>query len=482
MIDGAPDRARRGRVVRAPRTARRRLPRRPPGSAPSVSFTEEMKGYVDLRRDGLTTAASRGREAARALMFHLTITADDIDRFIADRAHEARSQGWVRVRGARRPAPGRARASSTCSSTRTATAAASGCTTGSTSATARAPAHPRWASRWCATIPGFDVWSDTTTLFTRVLRGHVATGARRSAEVRGDRDPAHPPPRLRPPADDLSRRSGTSRRRARALRLALRRRAVGGLRAAGAQGSRVAERQRSKSLIPFTAGDGVELQPRQRARAASRRRGRRSCWSTAPACGRTSSARRRGRTLVDELVDAGYDVWLENWRASIDVPPTAGRSTRPPCSTTRRPCGPCSSRRGADEVKAVIHCQGSTSFMMSAVAGLVPEVTTIVSNAVSLHPVVSPAGAKLKMRWMLPPAAAGARLPRPAVGRRGSTVGAAEGDHRGWVQAHPPRVRQHGLQARQLHLRHRLSRRCGATRTSTPRRTSGSRTSSPTCR
>ena len=35
-----------------------------------------------------------------------------------------------------------------------------------------------------------------------------------------------------------------------------------------------------------------------------------------------------------------------------------------------------------------MHCQGSTSFMMAATAGLLPEVTTIVSNAVSLHPVV----------------------------------------------------------------------------------------------
>jgi hypothetical protein len=43
---------------------------------------------------------------------------------------------------------------------------------------------------------------------------------------------------------------------------------------------------------------------------------------------------------------------------------------------------------GAPEIKAVIHCQGSTSFMMSAVAGLVPQVKTIVSNAVSLHPMV----------------------------------------------------------------------------------------------
>jgi len=26
-------------------------------------------------------------------------------------------------------------------------------------------------------------------------------------------------------------------------------------------------------------------------------------------------------TLVQYLVDHGYDVWLENWRASIDLPP-----------------------------------------------------------------------------------------------------------------------------------------------------------------
>lgn len=38
---------------------------------------------------------------------------------------------------------------------------------------------------------------------------------------------------------------------------------------------------------------------------------------------------------------------------------------------------------GADRLKAIVHCQGSTSFMMAAVAGLLPQVTTIVSNAVS---------------------------------------------------------------------------------------------------
>jgi hypothetical protein len=56
---------------------------------------------------------------------------------------------------------------------------------------------------------------------------------------------------------------------------------------------------------------------------------------------------------------------------------------------------------GADALKAVIHCQGSTSFMMSALAGLVPQVTTIVSNAVSLHPVVPPLS-RAKLRFAAP--------------------------------------------------------------------------------
>jgi pimeloyl-ACP methyl ester carboxylesterase len=93
-------------------------------------------------------------------------------------------------------------------------------------------------------------------------------------------------------------------------------------------------------------------------------------------------------TLVEMLVDHGYDVWLENWRASIDLTPN--RWTLDQAAVYDHPAAirKIMAETGAAEVKAVIHCQGSTSFMMSAVAGLVPQVKTIVCNAVSLHPVV----------------------------------------------------------------------------------------------
>lgn len=106
-------------------------------------------------------------------------------------------------------------------------------------------------------------------------------------------------------------------------------------------------------------------------------------------------------TIVDYLVAAGYDVWLENWRASIDFPPNewtldqAALYDHPPAVKT------IVNDTGCPEIKAIIHCQGSTSFTMSALAGLVPEVKVIVSNAVSLHPVV-PEFSVLKLNFALP--------------------------------------------------------------------------------
>jgi hypothetical protein len=56
---------------------------------------------------------------------------------------------------------------------------------------------------------------------------------------------------------------------------------------------------------------------------------------------------------------------------------------------------------GREDIKAVVHCMGSASFAMATVAGLVPEVTTVVSTCVSLHPSV-PFGARVKQRFVLP--------------------------------------------------------------------------------
>jgi hypothetical protein len=108
-----------------------------------------------------------------------------------------------------------------------------------------------------------------------------------------------------------------------------------------------------------------------------------------------------GHNLVDVLVEDGWDVWLENWRASIDFPPNEWTLDQAAVNDHPAAVETVLRETGASDLKAIIHCQGSTSFAMSAVAGLLPQVSTIVSNAVTLHPVV-PGWSRLKIRYALP--------------------------------------------------------------------------------
>jgi hypothetical protein len=53
-------------------------------------------------------------------------------------------------------------------------------------------------------------------------------------------------------------------------------------------------------------------------------------------------------------------------------------------------------RTEKDTIKAVIHCQGSCAFMMAITAGLLPDVSVVVSNSSALHPIM-PRIARIKL-------------------------------------------------------------------------------------
>jgi pimeloyl-ACP methyl ester carboxylesterase len=106
-------------------------------------------------------------------------------------------------------------------------------------------------------------------------------------------------------------------------------------------------------------------------------------------------------SVVDALVAHGYDVWLLDWRASIDLPPTYWTLDQAALYDYPAAVKSILGATNQTQLKAIVHCQGSTSFMMSAVAGLLPEVTTVISNAVSLHPVV-PTWSRAKLDWLVP--------------------------------------------------------------------------------
>jgi hypothetical protein len=128
-----------------------------------------------------------------------------------------------------------------------------------------------------------------------------------------------------------------------------------------------------------------------------------------------------GGTVVDSLVAAGYDVWLENWRASIDLEPNQWTLDQAAVFDHPAAVETIVRETGATEVKAIVHCQGSTSFVMALVAGLLPQVTTVVSNAVSLHLVI-PKWSDLKLRLTLPVVRLGTRYLNPQWGRHAPGV------------------------------------------------------------
>jgi cholesterol oxidase len=174
MLEGAPEPERRpARTAGSAHGAPPAAAPAPDDGAIALSFTEEMKGYLDFEETDYDVAYRAGKAADRRLMFHLTITADDVERFVEDRNHEATVAGWVRcdALGGRLPVEGghfnlfvdqdgdgRHKRMYYRLYFRD------------------AAGHPLTlvGFKEVRDDPGLDVWSDTSTLYTRVLTGHVA--------------------------------------------------------------------------------------------------------------------------------------------------------------------------------------------------------------------------------------------------------------------------------------------------------------------
>ena len=139
----------------------------------TVRFTEEMLGHITFGEADFARGARPETEGSAALRFHLTIEVEDMDRFARDPLRPASAVGYVHcdALGGRLPveqgwfnlfvdvAPG-----------------------------VKHMLYRLWfrdgvghpltltGFKLVADDAGFDVWKDTTTLFTRVLQGHVPEG------------------------------------------------------------------------------------------------------------------------------------------------------------------------------------------------------------------------------------------------------------------------------------------------------------------
>jgi hypothetical protein len=92
-----------------------------------------------------------------------------------------------------------------------------------------------------------------------------------------------------------------------------------------------------------------------------------------------------GETLAERLLGLGYDVWVENWRASIDFPPNSYTLDQAARVDHPKAVELVLTETGRGKLRAVVHCQGSVSFLMACTAGyLKGKISHVVSSAVSL--------------------------------------------------------------------------------------------------
>ncbi|MFJ5955586.1 GMC oxidoreductase [Paenarthrobacter sp. NPDC092416] len=150
------------------------IPTAKPKDATSVRFTEQMHGWFSPGVTDPEKGRSLGRDRSRKIMFELTITAEDIDAFVADPAHPAKAEGYVLADyfGGRMPVE------RGWFNLFVADESADG-------RPARRMLYRLWlrdpggtpftftGHKLIHNEAGLDIWQDTTILYATILRGHV---------------------------------------------------------------------------------------------------------------------------------------------------------------------------------------------------------------------------------------------------------------------------------------------------------------------
>jgi len=98
----------------------------------------------------------------------------------------------------------------------------------------------------------------------------------------------------------------------------------------------------------------------------------------------------------------GYDIWLLDFRASIDLPSAATQFTADDVAMQDHPAAVAEVRKltGASSVQVVAHCYGATTFSMALCAGL-EGVRSAVISQISTH-IVPPTVNRIRTGLHLP--------------------------------------------------------------------------------
>ena len=375
----------------------------PPPPGLGVQFTERMSGYFSTgQADDYLSAARLGRDEDSTLEFVLTISTDDLERAMSDPEHEYRMAGSV-------VAPALSAEALTV-------------TEGTFNLFTTDPeqvetTNMRYRMRLTDTSgrvfyfegfkvvrddPGADVWADTTTLYVTVREGADASGPVAGKGI------------LRISPDDFARQLTTMRvTNARGVKERLLATARFGRHFAGslfdtyggvlnkpsAFDPEAAPRKKRPLRVSapevqfFNTGDGVRL------RLTRYRGGTKGPVILSPGFGVSSlifSIDTVETNLLEYLFAHGFDVWLFDHRASIDLPSSRAQFTGDDLAKHDYPAAVEKVRElsGAESVQVVAHCFGSTTFLMAMLAGL-RGVRSAVCSQATAH-VVAPAATRIK--------------------------------------------------------------------------------------
>lgn len=363
-----------------------------------IEFTETMRGFASVNvSDDYERGRAQGEREGSKFEFTVTVTAPDIDRMIANPAHEALLSGTV-FAPAISPAPLRVESGRFNLLVRDA----------DRPGTRKMIYHmPMVADdgrhfyvdgyKNIHDDPGPDLWSDTTTLFVTVHAGDDASGpvvAKGMAFIL---------------IKDFRKQLGTmkaigARNKLEELKALAKfgrffmgalNEIYGGVFARPSPFNPDApprERRELRCGAPdiryFSTKDGVQL------KLTRFEGGKKGPVILSPGFGTSALAYTIDTTdtnYPEYLFEHGYDVWVFDYRASPDLPSSATQFTLDDIALYDYPAAvdTVRSATGADSVQIMAHCVGSLTMLMSLANGL-QGVRSAVASQLTLHPRVAP--------------------------------------------------------------------------------------------
>lgn len=369
------------------------LPSTPPPAPPptpvGAEFTERMAGFVSTEvTDDFERGAAAAEAAGESLEFVLTVHVDDLDRFIADRDHAAPMSGTV-------SAPGISAEALTVSEAtfnlfnedveeiathnlryRMKLSAEDG--------------RELWfhGKKLVHDDPGFDLWADTVTLYVTLHEGPSEDGpvVGRGILHIGPTDLMRQLTTIRAIGTDGAAEAIAAKAKFARFFAGSLVDIYGGIFSGGAELDPDApprKRRRLRVAAPelhtVKADDGVEL------RLTRYRGGDKGPLLVTHGLGVSSgifTIDTIETNLLEYLFANRYDVWLLDYRASIDLPSSRTRFNADDVAGRDYPAAVAKVRAvtGAESVQVLAHCFGATTFCCAMLAGLQGVRSAVISQ------------------------------------------------------------------------------------------------------